>query len=34
LENRESKKPILLISKSINLKEDIFSKIKIENPKI
>ena len=34
LENWESKKPILVISKKIKLKEKIFEKIKIENPKI
>lgn len=33
LENSESKKPILLISKQIKLQENIFSKIRIENPK-
>ena len=33
LENPESKKPILIISKKIEIKEKIFSKIKIENPK-
>jgi len=34
LENPDSKKPILIISKKIELKEKLFSKIRIENPKI
>ncbi len=34
LENSESKKPVLIISKKIELKEKIFEKIRIENPKI
>ena len=33
LENPESKKPILIISKKIEIKEKIFSKIRVENPK-
>jgi len=33
LENPDSKKPIIICSKNISLWEDIFSKIKIENPK-
>jgi hypothetical protein len=34
LENSESKKPIIICSKQIKLKEKIFERIKVENPKI
>jgi excinuclease ABC subunit C len=34
LENSESKKPIIICSRKIKLEENIFSKIRIENPKI
>jgi hypothetical protein len=34
LENLETKKPILIISKKIKLEEKIFENIKIEVPKI
>ncbi len=33
LQDQESKKPVLIISKKVELEEDIFSKIKIEYPK-
>ena len=34
LENPDSKKPTLIVSRKVELKEKLFSKIKIENPKI
>jgi len=33
LKDNESKKPILIISKKINLEEEIFSSVRIEYPK-